>query len=150
VDDRHQPAGQRHCASTGTALGVGLEGGVRADLDHGADYPQLRAVQIECIETQARDFAPGRPAPAAVAMIAWYRSGAAGSSLLRNSPRLMTWSVVSCRRRRGGRMPSQGLNAISRFRTKNWSTAEVRRWASATVAGARRVPSSVIHFCTDR
>src|SRR5205085_8647636 len=117
------------------------------DLDHGANHGEAGALEIQCVKTQARGFTPAQPAPAAVAMIARYLSGVAGSSLLRRSCRLMTWSAVSCRRRRGSRIPSQGLNAISRLRTADRSTAEVRRCASATVAGDRLVPSSVIHFC---
>ena len=95
TDDRHQPAGQRHGAAAGAAFGVGLERGVPADFDRSADDRETGAVHIDCVETQSGGFSQRRPAPAAVAMIARYRSGAAGSSLLRSSSRLMTWSVVS-------------------------------------------------------
>jgi hypothetical protein len=141
TDDWHQPARQRYRASAGAAFRYGL---------NDVCPPTSTTVRITDRRARLRSSASRRspaaspqrsPALAAVAMIARYLSGVTGSSLLRRSSRLMTWSAVSCRRRRGRRIPSQELNAISRLRTADRSTAEVRRCASATVAGDRRRPA---------
>lgn len=112
-----------------------------------------------CLRSSASSRRPAAspqrsPAPAAVAMIAvsvgCCREQVAAQVLTADDLVSGAVSAVPCQRRRRSRMPSHGLNAMSRLRTADRSTAEVRRCASATVAGDLWVPSSVIHFCTDR
>lgn len=61
ADDWHQPAWYRHGTSASTAFWVRLERRVAADLDHGADHRQMGALEIQCVQPQARGFTPAQP-----------------------------------------------------------------------------------------
>ena len=137
--------GQRNRPPAGRALRVGLERGLAAHLDDGPDHPQLSAIDIERIDTEACGFAPAKPGPGRGCD---ERPVASGHGREESRPQVLAADHLFVGVALAPPWEPHALARVERDEPVPHRGPEYRRvsrWHSATVAGDRRSPSAVTH-----